>query len=29
MDHPWGYGLLSVAVAVASGFLGWTLFGRN
>jgi uncharacterized protein (TIGR02186 family) len=28
-DRPWIYGLLSVAVAVACGLLGWTLFSRN
>jgi uncharacterized protein (TIGR02186 family) len=27
--RPWVYGLLSVAVAVACGLMGWTLFRRN
>ncbi len=29
LNRPWTYGLLSVAVAVLAGFLGWSLFGRN
>ena len=28
-DRPWTYGILSVAIAIACGFLGWSLFGRN
>lgn len=28
-NRPWIYGLLSVAVAVSCGLLGWTLFSRN
>jgi uncharacterized protein (TIGR02186 family) len=28
-DQPWIYGVLSVAVAVICGLLGWTLFSRN
>lgn len=27
-DRPWSYGILAVIVAIASGFLGWTLFSR-
>lgn len=29
MDRPWSYGVLAVAIAIASGFLGWTLFSRS
>lgn len=29
LDQPWTYGILAVAVAVACGLLGWTLFSRN
>ncbi len=28
-DRPWLYGILSVLLAVACGFLGWTLFSRG
>jgi uncharacterized protein (TIGR02186 family) len=28
-DRPWSYGALAVAIAIATGFLGWSLFGRN
>lgn len=28
-DRPFVYGLLAVAVAVLSGMIGWTIFGRN
>ncbi len=28
-DQPWVYGLISVMLAVACGFMGWTLFGRK
>jgi uncharacterized protein (TIGR02186 family) len=28
-DDPWIYGILAVAVAVASGLIGWTLFSRS
>jgi uncharacterized protein (TIGR02186 family) len=28
-NRPWIYGMLSVAVAVFCGLLGWTLFSRN
>jgi uncharacterized protein (TIGR02186 family) len=28
-EKPWIYGILAVAVAVASGLIGWTLFSRN
>jgi uncharacterized protein (TIGR02186 family) len=28
-DNPWIYGIIAVAVAAISGFLGWSLFGRN
>lgn len=28
-DRPWSYGALAVAIAVATGFLGWSLFARN
>lgn len=28
-DDPYAYGLLAVALAVLSGMIGWTIFGRN
>jgi uncharacterized protein (TIGR02186 family) len=28
-SQPWTYGMLAVAIAVACGFLGWSLFGRT
>jgi uncharacterized protein (TIGR02186 family) len=28
-NQPWTYGILSVAVAVLAGFLGWSLFRRS
>jgi uncharacterized protein (TIGR02186 family) len=28
-DDPYTYGLLAVALAVLSGMIGWTVFGRN
>jgi len=28
-DQPWAYGILCVVVAILTGFLGWSLFGRN
>ena len=27
-DRPWSYGILAVAIAIACGFLGWSLFSR-
>lgn len=29
LTQPWTYGILSVAVAVLAGFLGWSLFRRS
>ncbi len=28
-DRPWTYGLIAVLIAIACGFLGWSLFGRS
>lgn len=28
-DEPFAYGVLAVALAVLSGLIGWTIFGRN
>ncbi len=28
-ERPWSYGLLAVAIAIASGLLGWSLFSRS
>lgn len=28
-DEPYAYGVIAVAIAVFSGLIGWTIFGRN
>lgn len=28
-DRPWSYGVLAVAIAITTGFLGWSLFSRG